>query len=391
MKALRYHSPRKVSVDEVAEPTILAPSDAIVRVTSTAICGSDLHLINGYVPTVAKNDILGHEFMGVVEAVGDNVRNVRVGERVLVPFTISCGGCGFCKRGLVSLCDNSNPNAEMADVVAGHSPAGLYGFSHLYGGYPGGQAEKVRVIFADANLFKVPEQLDDEQVLFLTDIFPTGYQAVEQCDIQPGDVVAIWGCGPVGLFAVASAKLLGAARVIAIDRLPDRLERAERLGAEVINFDRDDVLKELNRRTGGRGPDAVIDAVGLEAHAMTPDALLDKAKQVAKLAFDRIHVVRQAVYACAKGGVVSVPGAYVGLVDMFPLGQAFAKGLRFRMGQTNVQKYVPVLMEHIANGRVDPRSIITHRFPLEEAAEAYDLFMNKGDACQKVVLHTQAA
>jgi threonine dehydrogenase-like Zn-dependent dehydrogenase len=391
MKALRYHSPRKVSVDDVAEPTILAPSDAIVRVTSTAICGSDLHLMNGYVPTVQKDDILGHEFMGVVETIGENVRDVRVGDRVLVPFTIACGGCSYCKSGFTSLCDNSNPNAELADFATGHSPSGLYGFSHIFGGYPGGQAEKVRVIFADANLFKVPDQFEDEQVLFLTDIFPTGYQAAEQCDIKPGDVVAIWGCGPVGLFTIASALMLGAARVIAIDRIPDRLERAERLGAEVINFDRDDVIREVNRRTGGRGPDAVIDAVGLEAHAMTPDALLDKAKQVAKVAFDRIHVVRQAIYVCAKGGVVSIPGAYVGLVDLFPLGQAFAKGLRLRMGQTNVHRYVPTLMEHIANGRIDPRTIITHRFPLSEAAEAYELFMDKGDACQKVVLHTHAA
>jgi len=391
MKALCYHGPRNVRVDDVAEPTILAPGDAIVRVTSTAICGSDLHLINGYIPTVRKHDILGHEFMGIVESIGENVRNVRVGDRVIVPFTIACGACGYCKRGLTSLCDNSNPNAEMGDLAAGHSPSGLYGYSHVFGGYPGGQAEKVRVVFADTNLFKVPPALDDEQVLFLTDILPTGYQAAEQCDIQPGDVVAVWGCGPVGLFAISSALMLGAARVIAIDRVPDRLQRAERLGGEIIDFDRDDVLRELGRRTGGRGPDAVIDAVGLEAHAMTPDALLDKAKQIAKVAFDRIHVVRQAIYACAKGGVVSIPGAYVGLVDLFPLGQAFAKGLRLRMGQTNVHRYVPMLMEHIANGRIDPRAIITHRLPLEEAAHAYEIFMNKADACEKVVLRTHAA
>jgi len=391
VKALVYHGVRKLRVDEVPEPQILAPSDAIVRVTSTAICGSDLHLVNGYVPTVRDGDILGHEFMGIVEEVGRAVQHVKIGDRVIVPFTISCGACTYCKRGFVTLCDNSNPNAAMGDLIAGHSPAGLYGYSHTYGGYPGGQAERVRVVFADANLFRVPDGLTDEQVLFLTDIFPTGYQAAENCDIEPGHVVAVWGCGPVGLFTIQSALLLGAARVIAIDRLPDRLESARALGAETIDFERDDVLVELNRRTGGRGPDAVIDAVGLEAHAMTPDALLDKAKQFTKTAFDRTHVIRQAVYACAKGGVLSIPGVYVGLVDLFPLGQLFAKGLRVRGGQTNVHKYVPMLLDHVANGRIQPQSIISHRFHLNDAPAAYDLFMNKTDHCQKVVLHTDAA
>ena len=390
MKALCYHGPRDVRVDDVPKPELLKPSDAIVRITSTAICGSDLHLINGYIPTVQKGDILGHEFMGVVEAVGDAVTQFKPGDRVIVPFTVSCGGCLYCKQGLVSLCDNSNPNAALADIATGHSPSGLYGYSHIFGGYPGGQAEYVRIVFADANLFKVPDGLEDEQVLFLTDIFPTGYQAAEQCDIKDGDVVAVWGAGPVGLFTVQSALLLGASRVICIDRLDDRLERARKLGAETINFDEQDTLVELNRKTGGRGPDAAIDAVGLEAHAFTADALLDKAKQVTKVAFDRTHVVRQAIYTCAKGGVVSIPGAYVGLVDLFPLGQAFAKGLRLRMGQTNVHKYIPKLMEYIQAGTVDPRAIITHRFRLEEAAEAYDLFMNKQDRCQKVVLHPAA-
>ncbi len=387
MKALVYHGVRSLRVDDVPEPTILAPTDAIVRVTSTAICGSDLHLVNGYVPTMHRGDILGHEFMGVVEAVGSATEKFAIGDRVIVPFTIACGGCTYCKRGLVSLCDNSNPNGAIGDLVTGHSPAGLYGYSHAFGGYPGGQAERVRVVFADANLFKVPAHLDDEQVLFLTDILPTGYQAAENCDIEPGDVVAVWGCGPVGLFAIESAFLLGAARVIAIDRLSDRLERARERGAETIDFDRDEVLSQLLARTGGRGPDAVIDAVGLEAHAMTPDALLDRAKQLTKTTFDRTHVVRQAVYACAKGGVVSIPGAYVGLVDLFPLGQIFAKGLRVRAGQTNVHRYLPMLLEHIANGRVRPERVITHRFPLEAAAEAYELFMKKADACEKVVLH----
>ncbi len=386
MKALVYHAPRDVRIDEVPDPKLLRPSDAIVRITSTAICGSDLHLVNGYIPTVQKGDIIGHEFMGVVSQIGDAVTHVKVGDRVIVPFTISCGGCLYCKQGLVTLCDNSNPNAPLGDALTGHSPGGLYGYSHAFGGYPGGQAEYARIVFADANLFRVPDTLTDEQVLFLTDILPTGYQAAENCDIKPGDVVAVWGAGPVGLFAVQSALLLGAARVICIDRLGDRLARAEKLGAETINFDRDDTLRELNRRTGGRGPDAAIDAVGLEAHAFTADALLDKAKQLTKVAFDRTHAVRQAIYTCAKGGVVSIPGAYVGLVDMFPLGQAFAKGLRLRMGQTNVHKYVPKLLELIASGSIEPQAIISHRYRLEDAPEAYRLFMSKEDHCEKVVL-----
>jgi threonine dehydrogenase-like Zn-dependent dehydrogenase len=386
MKALVYHGPRDVRIDDVPEPVLLRPTDAIVRITSTAICGSDLHLINGYVPTIERGDIVGHEFMGVITQIGPAVLDFKVGERVIVPFTISCGGCNYCKRGFVTLCDNSNPNAPIGDALTGHSPGGLYGYSHAFGGYPGGQAEYVRVVFADANLFRVPASLSDEQVLFLTDILPTGYQAAENCDIQPGDVVAVWGAGPVGLFAVESALLLGAARVICIDRLEDRLERAAKLGAETINFDREDTLAALNRKTGGRGPDAAIDAVGLEAHAFTPDALIDKAKQVTKVAFDRTHAVRQAIYTCAKGGVVSIPGAYVGLVDMFPLGQAFAKGLRLRMGQTNVHKYVPKLLDLIASGSLAPQTIISHRYRLEDAPEAYELFMNKEDHCQKVVL-----
>ncbi len=390
MNALCYHGARNVRVDDVPMPTILAPSDAIVRVTSTAICGSDMHLYNGYVPTVKSGDILGHEFMGVVEAVGDAVKKVKVGDRVIVPFTISCGGCNYCKAGFTSLCDNSNPNAAMGDLITGHSPSGLYGYSHAFGGYPGGQAQYTRVIFADANVFPVPAQLSDEQVLFLTDIFPTGYQAVEQCDIKPGDVVAIWGCGPVGLFAIQSAFLLGASKVIAIDRLRDRLERAQGFGAEAVDFDRDDVLVQLKRRTAGRGPDAVIDCVGMEAHAATIDAMLDKVKQVAKLTLDRTHVVRQAIYTCAKGGAVSIPGVYVGFVDLFPLGAVFAKGLRLRTGQTNVHKYIPTLMEYIANGRIKPEAIITHRFGLSEAAEAYKMFAEKNDDVQKIVLNPAA-
>ena len=391
MKAVVYHGPHDVRVDSVPDPVLLSPTDAIVRVTSTAICGSDLHLVNGYIPTVQSGDIIGHEFMGIVEQVGSAVASVVPGDRVLVPFTIACGGCNFCKQGLAPLCDNSNPNVEMADVLDGHGPGGLYGYSHVFGGYPGGQADYARVVFADANLFKVPDQLEDEQVLFLTDVFPTGYQAAESCEITPASVIAVWGCGPVGLFAVQSALLLGAARVIAIDRVPDRLERARAFGAETIDFDEQDVLKELNRLTGGRGPDGCIDAVGLEAHAFTPDSILDKAKQIAKLSFERTHAVRQAIYACGKGGIVSIPGAYGGPSDLFPLGQLFAKSLKIKTGQTNVHRYVPMLMEHIANGRIDPRQIISHRFALDEAAHAYDIFTKKSDACQKVVLHPAAA
>ena len=386
MKAVVYHGPRNVKVDSVPDPKIIAPSDAILRVTATAICGSDLHLLNGYVPSVEKGDIFGHEFMGVVEQVGSAVKNVKAGDRVIVPFTIACGGCNYCKSGFQTLCDNSNPNSELGDIITGHSPGGLYGYSHVFGGYPGGQAEYARIAFADANLFKVPDELPDERVLFLTDILPTGYQAAEQCDIKSGDVVAVWGCGPVGLFAMQSAMLLGAARVIAIDLLPDRLERARAFGAIPINFEEQDVLFELNKFTGGRGPDAAIDAVGLEAHAFTADSVLDKAKQVAKMAFDRTHVVRQAIFACAKGGVVSIPGAYVGTTDLFPLGQLFAKGLRVRAGQTNVHKYVPTLLEHIREGRLHPEEIITHRLRLDEAPDAYEMFMNKTDHCEKVVL-----
>ncbi len=390
MNAVVYHGPRNLRVDEVPQPTILAPTDAIIRVTLTAICGSDLHLYNGYVPTVKHGDILGHEFMGVVETVGDAVKNVRVGDRVIVPFTISCGGCNYCKTGFTSLCDNSNPNSRSGDIITGHSPAGLYGYSHAFGGYPGGQAQYARVVFADANAFKVPDGLSDEQVLFLTDIFPTGYQAIEQCDLKEGDVVAIWGCGPVGLFAIQSAFLLGASKVFAIDRLPDRLERAQRYGAQTLHFERDNVVKELNRRTAGRGPDAVVDCVGMEAHAATIDAMLDKMKQVVKLSLDRSHVVRQAIYTCAKGGAVSVPGVYIGLDDMFPLGALFAKGLRLRTGQTNVQRYIPKLLDYIQSGKIEPQAIITHRFGLTEAPEAYKMFVDKSDAVEKIVLDPAA-
>jgi threonine dehydrogenase-like Zn-dependent dehydrogenase len=386
MKAVTFHGAGKVSVDTHPDPRILTPYDAIVRVTSTAICGSDLHMYSGYVPTVEKGDVFGHEFMGEIVEVGSEVKKVKTGDRVLVPFTISCGNCRNCKAGKTSLCDNSNPNAWMADLLIGYTCSGLYGYSHAFGGYPGGQAEYVRIAWADANAFPVPDGMSDEQVLFLTDIFPTGYQAAEQADIEPGDTVAIWGCGPVGWFAIQSAYLLGAERVIAIDRVPDRLERARALGADTINADDEDVVETLKNVTGGRGPESAIDCVGMEAHSHAVDALADKAKQMLRLTFDRAHVLRQAIYSVGKGGTVSVPGVYVGFIDKFPMGVVVNKGLTIRSGQTHVHTYVQPLLERIRNGDIDPTQVITHVMRLERAPEAYDMFVEKRDGCEKVVL-----
>jgi threonine dehydrogenase-like Zn-dependent dehydrogenase len=386
MRAVTYRGTGKVSVDTHPDPQILTPYDAIVRVTSTAICGSDLHMYAGYIPTVQKGDVFGHEFMGEIVETGSAVKKVAAGDRVLVPFTISCGNCLHCRNGMTSLCDNSNPNAWMADMLLGYTCSGLYGYSHAFGGYPGGQAEYVRIAYADANAFKVPDGLRDEQVLFLTDIFPTGYQAAEQADIAPGDTVAIWGCGPVGWFAIQSAFLLGAERVIAIDRVPYRLERARALGADTIDFEQDDVVETLKTTTAGRGPDRVIDCVGMEAHSFAPDNVADKVKQTLKLSFDRAHVIRQAIYAVGKGGVVSVPGVYAGFIDKFPMGMVVNKGLTIRSGQTHVHKYVPQLMEMIQNGKIDPSQVISHVLPLESAPEAYKMFVDKTDNCEKVVL-----
>ena len=386
MKAVTFHGTGRVSVDEHPDPRILTPYDAIVRVTSTAICGSDLHLYSGFIPTVEKGDVFGHEFMGEVVEIGAEVERIAVGDRVLVPFTIACGSCLHCRNGMTSLCDNSNPNAWMADLILGYTCSGLYGYSHAFGGYPGGQAEYVRVAWADANAFRVPEGIPDEQALFLTDIFPTGYQAAEQAQIAPGDTVAIWGCGPVGWFAIQSAYLMGAERVIALDRIPARLERARALGADTIDVDREDVVETLKTTTGGRGPDRAIDCVGMEAHSFAPDNLADKLKQTLKLSFDRAHVIRQAIYAVGKGGVVSVPGVYAGFIDTFPMGIVVNKGLTIRGGQTHVHTYVPRLMEMIAAGRIDPSAVISHVLPLESAAEAYRMFVDKTDGCEKVVL-----
>ncbi|MEG5032818.1 zinc-dependent alcohol dehydrogenase [Microcoleus sp. AT3-D2] len=386
MKALCWHGANDVRVDNVPDPTIINPRDAIVKITSTAICGSDLHLYDGFIPTMQSGDIMGHEFMGEVVELGSQVKNLKKGDRVVIPFTISCGSCFFCNRDLWSLCDNSNPNAGLAEKMFGHSPAGLFGYSHLTGGYAGGQAEYARVPFADVGPLKIPDGLSDEQVLFLTDIFPTGYMAAENCDIQPGDTVAVWGCGPVGQFAIRSAFMLGADRVIAIDRVPERLQMAAAAKAEIINYEEIDAGEAVTEMTGGRGPDSCIDAVGMEAHGTGLDALYDKAKQAVRLESDRPTALRQVILACRKGGTVSIPGVYGGFVDKVPLGAAFNKGLTMKMGQTHVHRYLRPLLDRVQKGEIDPSFVITHRMKLDEAPHAYDIFKQKKDNCIKVVL-----
>jgi threonine dehydrogenase-like Zn-dependent dehydrogenase len=387
MRAVCYYGKEDVRVETVPDPEILNPHDAIIRVTATAICGSDLHIYGGYIPTMQKGDVLGHEFMGEVMEVGRENRRLKVGDRVVVPFTIACGHCFFCKEQLWSLCDNSNPNAWMAEKLYGYSASGLFGYSHMYGGYAGGQAEYVRVPFGDVGPLRVPESLSDEQVLFLSDIFPTGYMAAENCQISPGDTVAVWGCGPVGQFAIQSAFLLGAERVIAIDRFQERLSLAASFSkAEVLDYSRVDIPDALRQLTGGQGPDACIDAVGLESHGTTLDAWYDRAKTSMYLATDRPHALRQAINACRKGGTVSSPGVYGGWLDKFPLGAAFAKGLTLKMGQTHMHRYMPRLLDHIERGDIDPSFIITHRVGLEDAPEMYETFRAKDDACVKVVM-----
>ncbi|HWE37507.1 MAG TPA: zinc-dependent alcohol dehydrogenase [Isosphaeraceae bacterium] len=386
MRALCWDGLRRVAMCNAPDPKILNPNDAIVKVTTTAICGSDLHLMDGYVPTMQKGDILGHEFMGMVVEVGREVRSLKVGDRVVVPFTIACGRCFFCERDLWSLCDNTNPNADVAELANGYTTSGIYGYSHMYGGYAGGQSEYVRVPFADVNPMKVPDGLEDEQVLFLTDIFPTGYMAAENGNIQGGDTVAVWGCGPVGQFAIRSAFLLGAERVIAIDRIPSRLRMAEDGGAETFHMDEVDVFEAVREVTGGRGPDVCIDCVGMEAMGHGLDAVLDRAKAALFLATDRAHALRQAITLCRKGGTVSIPGVYAAVPDKFPIGPAFAKGLTFKMGQTHVQRYLRPLLDLVVQGKIDPRFVITHRLPLDQAPRGYDLFRNHQDECIKVVL-----
>jgi threonine dehydrogenase-like Zn-dependent dehydrogenase len=388
MKANCWMGKRKVEVQEVPDPKILNSHDAIIKISSTAICGSDLHLFNGFIPTMEHGDIMGHEFMGQVVEVGKNVKNLKVGDRVVVPFPISCGSCGMCHSGLFSLCENSNPNAWIAEKLLGHSPAGVFGYSHMLGGFAGGQAEYVRVPFADVGPLKVPEELTDEQVLFLSDIFPTGYMGAEMCDIQRGDVVAVWGAGPVGQFAIASAYLLGAERVIAIDRFKYRLDMAQkRAGAsDIINYEEMNVQDALLELTGGRGPDKCIDAVGMEAHGHGMTYAYDRAKQAMMLESDRPIALREAILACRNGGVVSVIGVYGGFIDKFPMGAVMNRSLTIRSGQCHVQRYMKPLLERIQKGEIDPSFVITHRLQLQQAARGYDMFLNKEDNCEKVVL-----
>ncbi len=388
MKAICWMGKRKVQVEEVPDPKILNSNDAILKITSTAICGSDLHLFNGFVPTMERGDILGHEFMGEVVEVGPNVRNLRVGDRVVVPFPIACGACLACQAGMFSVCENSNPNAWIAEKLLGHSPAGVFGYSHMLGGFAGGQAEYVRVPFADVGPLKVPSELTDDQVLFLTDIFPTGYMGAEMCDIQQGDVVAVWGAGPVGLFAVASALLLGAERVIAIDRFKYRLQMArDRAGAsDTINYEEVNVQDALLELTGGRGPDKCIDAVGMEAHGHGVTYAYDRVKQAMMLESDRPIALREAILACRNGGVVSVIGVYGGFIDKFPMGAIMNRSLTIRAGQCHVHRYLRPLLERVQKGEIDPSFVITHRLPLDQAPKGYDMFLNKEDNCEKVVL-----
>ena len=387
MKALCWHGKSDVRIDSVPDPKIQDPRDAIIRITSTAICGSDLHLYDGLMPTMKQGDVLGHEPMGEVVEVGSAVTNLQRGDRVVVPFTIACGSCYFCKKSLFSLCDNSNPNAEIARKLMGHSPSGLFGYSHMLGGFAGGQAEYLRVPFADVGPIKISSELPDDKVVFLSDIFPTGYMAAENAQIEPGDTVAVWGCGPVAQFAIRSAWMLGAGRVIAIDRVAERLAMAERGKAELINFDKEDVYDRLMEMTKGRGPDSCIDAVGAEAHATGSfDAVIDAAKVALHLGTDRPHVLREAIRCCRKGGTISIPGVYLGVVDKLPFGAAMNKGLTMKMGQTHVHRYLPLLLGKIESGEIDPSFVITHRLKLNDAPKAYETFRDKKDGCIKVVL-----
>jgi len=387
MRAVCWNGIHDVRVETVPDPKIINPHDAIVRITSTAICGSDLHLYDGYIPAMLPGDILGHEFMGEVVEVGPDVRRIKVGNRVTVPFPIACGQCYFCQHDLFSLCDNTNPHAAQVEKLWGYSPAGIFGYSQLLGGYAGGQAEYARVPFADVGMQKIPDGLRDEQVLFLTDILPTGYMAAENCHIQEGDVVAVFGCGPVGQFAIMSAYLLGAERVIAIDFVPERLRLAAEKGkAETIDASQTDVVQQLKQMTGGRGPDAVIDAVGMEAHGFGLFGLYDRVKQSLLLENDRAFVLRQAILACRKGGTLSIPGVYSEFADKVPMGALMNKGLEVHTGQTHVQKYQGQLLNRIQRGELDPSVIITHELPLDDAPHGYDLFKQKREDCIKVVL-----
>ncbi len=387
MKANCWMGKQKMEVHHVPDPKILNSRDAIVKITSTAICGSDLHLYDGMVPTMQKGDIVGHEFMGEVVETGPGVKNLKPGDRVVVPFPIACGSCFFCKQQMTSLCENSNPNAILAEKMWGHSPAGLFGYSHLLGGFAGGQAEYARVPFADVGPLKIENGFTDEQVLFLSDIFPTGYMAAEACDIKPGDTISVWGCGPVGLFAIKSAFLLGAERVIAIDRFPERLRVArERCGADTINYEEASVLETLRELTGGRGPDHCIEAVGMEAHTPGPMYAYDRVKQAMMLETDRPFALREAMMACRNGGTVSVPGVYGGFIDKLPFGSVMNRSITIKTGQTHVHRYLRPLLQRIENGDIDPSFVVSHRMKLDDAPQAYDMFVKKEDECIKVVL-----
>lgn len=389
MKALVWHGKEDIRYDTVSDPEIEDPRDAIIKVTSCAICGSDLHLFHNFIPAMLPGDIMGHEMMGEVVEVGSGVNGqLRKGDRIVVPFTIFCGECDQCKAGHYSVCERSNRTKAIADKVFGHSTAGLFGYSHLTGGYPGGQAEYLRVPFSDTTHIKIPESLTDEQALFLGDIFPTGWQAAKQCDIEKTDAVAIWGCGPVGQMAIRSAILLGADQVVAIDRLPERLSMAEAGGAVTINFDEESVVERLNDLTHGKGPDKCIDATGMESHVSfsQPDTIYDRAKQMTMMESDRPHVLREMIFACRPAGVISVPGVYSGLVDNFPMGVAMNKGLTFRMGQTDVNRWSDDLLKRIEEGEIDPSFVITHIARLPDGPEMYNVFRDKRDSCIKVVL-----
>jgi threonine dehydrogenase-like Zn-dependent dehydrogenase len=387
MRANCWYGKQDVRIEQVPDPHILNQRDAIIRITSTAICGSDLHLYNGLMPTMQQGDVLGHEFMGEVVEVGREVKNVKVGDRVVTAFPIACGNCFFCQQEMFSLCENSNPNAWMAEKMLGHSPCGIFGYSHLLGGFAGGQAEYARVPFADVGTLKIPDGLSDEQVLFLSDIFPTGYMGAEMCGIKPGDTIAVWGCGPVGQFAIASAYLLGAERVIGIDRFPERLRMAqERGGAETINYEEADVFETLREMTAGRGPDACIDAVGMEAHAPGILYAYDRVKQAMMLETDRAYALRQAIMACRNGGTVSVIGVYGGMIDKFPMGAVMNRSLTIKTGQAHVQRYMRPLLARIQNGEIDPSFVITHHMRLDDAPRAFEIFVNKEDDCIKIVL-----
>lgn len=387
MKALCWHGKKDIRYDTVPDPTIEDAGDAIIRVTSCAICGSDLHLYDGFMPGMESGDVMGHETMGEVVEVGRGVTNLKKGDRVVIPFTIICGQCDQCRCGNFSVCERSNRNKAVADKLFGHTTAGLFGYTHLTGGYAGGQAEYLRVPFADHTHIKVPEGLSDEQLLFLSDIFPTGWQAAVQCDIEPTDTVAIWGCGPVGQMTIRSAVLLGARQVIAIDRVPERLAMAEAGGATVINFETESVVERLSELTGGKGPEKCIDAVGMEAHATaTLDSLYDRAKQAVMLETDRPHVLREMIYVCRPAGTLSIPGVYGGLVDKIPLGAAMNKGLTWRMGQTHVNRWTDDLLKRIEQGQIDPSFVITHTVPLQDGPGMYKTFRDKRDGCVKVVL-----